>query len=659
MNSSSPLSFGEIEKIYDVPHSTLQRHVAHRLAGGDDAALRAGRPKSIGDGVLGKVVDDVRVFSDFGIGLTKFDLRALVSHHMAPQRMEPSEKPFLITKPTFNRWMNDHKDVVRFAMPRQVADDEFVRLTLGAVTGHFDMLRNLFDDHPVLEQEPGRVGNLDETSLENRHQSSAKYPVAQVKDANGEWSKPLNVVFGDNFTPRSTLTATTYADGSKGPALVVSKSSNELAGWEKSKVWKSFEDTLEGRFEMVASDKGVQKLNIFWDWFRGSVVCDRRKTFPTGPLLFILDQATVHLLTLKEKMALENEDVYLHFLPPGTTIWTQPNDSVIFGIFKKKFRLAKNFLMEAKKRVDVIINEDLMGVSHLPDGAPRREPDRTRGLGGGGAVVNLILARAAWAKVSQAAVKAAYEYTGIIPFNRDKVRDWIGSAVLLNPGAEKPAGSRSSVRLGAFVTASAAAEIINHWRDKKIGADEAIDQLLHAILDNPRTGWSRVVKMILTYKAQFAAKVEEASRSTKKRRRGAFQSSPESRARDVKKAKKQMSELQVQVAKDSAILSALTERLVEINVTLPETVARLDGARKAVKSFKSTGSVPQQSRKRKKAAVPTKSGLKKERDDLVGVRVSLNQEKRELVKKRGHLERSLKKARRELANLEEELNEED
>ena len=59
----------------------------------------------------------------------------------------------------------------------------------------FDILEEAFQAHSQLLEEPGRVGNLDETELESRHHAMPKHAVAQVLGEDGKWSDAVSVVF--------------------------------------------------------------------------------------------------------------------------------------------------------------------------------------------------------------------------------------------------------------------------------------------------------------------------------------------------------------------------------------------------------------------------------------------------------------------------------
>ena len=523
-NKGNDVNVANVVKAWGLKRSTLDRHIQLLRNNIDPSTRHVGPPRLINEVVEVEFFRTIRLMSRYGIACTKWMARTHMAHCCRLHHAGTSRADNPLAKNTFETWLKKNKDKIVFQKARNISEDEFLRATFPAVLKHFDSLGYLYTEYPLLLSERGRIMNIDETDLENRSSSQPQRVVMRVRDETGVLSDHVQVVMGDRRFPRASMLGAVCADGTRGPTLFCS---TKVANFpdDPNELYRSFEldpaTAPFGGIRMAHTQKGVMHQELFWQQFFEKLLPFQRSRFPLGPLLFIFDQATAHNLNISVYLRLQAlVDVLILFLPAGMTIWVQPLDQWIFGVFKRRLREMKNFLSTALQSPMHMLRADLSGVDALPLRMDTELPvqQRTRGLldSSNDHLTLIILAAYAWASTGvRAAVERSFAATGICPFNAEVWRGWTPSLQLdelngLQRAREE--ARRASPRLCAARQVETLRALLVAHDEGNHSPDEFLDAVLDELLRNPVTGWSRSHNMMVRMKVDFAARAARAGR---------------------------------------------------------------------------------------------------------------------------------------------------
>lgn len=415
------LSIRQLANICDVSRATLGRRVRMAQDGVVREVRRGCPPFKVSAWAVDQLVGQLSTLNQFGIGFNHSEvlsmLRALVEEERG-RSTDGRTRP--ISCNTLDAALKRNAHRIKFQKSRNLADNEVAKIDIKRVVQHYADLAGLVRRYPELASVAGRWVNLDESGLETRARDAPTENVAVVRGPDSRWVPAVRIVSGDYVYPHGCLLAATSADGRRLPSWLCSTSAVSLAQLVDYASKFSHPCSVFDGLEVVHTTSGAMLQSIFWDWFWRTLLSDARQRFPTGPLVFLMDNATQHRFRVGDFERLSHEpDVHVVFLPPNTAAFTQPNDVGPFGHFKSILRKIRQSVDLCKAMPNYGLTEDMLHTAiintQLDDVWTVEE--RTFGLGlndfyGFGLQVAL-----AWSKVSEAAIRHGYRESGIVPLN--------------------------------------------------------------------------------------------------------------------------------------------------------------------------------------------------------------------------------------------------
>ena len=298
---------------YKIPYTTLQNHSKGRYR---DYDTSFGREDSVSAEDEAALVDYLVYMAERGYPLTRKILKQYVieivkrsgNHNNMNLEKGPSDKwlrKFLKKNPKLSMRSPHGIDPGH----RTVGQDEFDRF--------YDLLE---DELKVINNDPSRIFNMDETGFSSRSKSNPSKVIAP-RGCRQAFSIKLNI------SGHVTLVATISADGRiLPPKIIFSSKSATVPDADNDELG------IPGDWVLVSTPTGfiVEDELVSWlvETFLPSIGCRR-------PVLLILDNHSTHL-TLRFLDLCKENNVRLLFLPSKTSLKLQPLDVGFFHIFKQR-----------------------------------------------------------------------------------------------------------------------------------------------------------------------------------------------------------------------------------------------------------------------------------------------------------------------------------
>jgi len=201
--------------------------------------------------------------------------------------------------------------------------------TVGKIEPYYHQVESLFKDYPILEKEPFRIFNFDESSLKCKESNPKVLGGKDMKDLF------VNRAYTNTSNNHTTIIASVSATGDKIPLSFVKKREHGF--------FEDEEYLLLGLLDnaFYQSDTGYSDTNITNLWFSGDFLPNARKYVesktnnPNDNLICLfMDSASCHICDkLMETAVLNN--VVIMSIPSNTSVNLQALDASIFGYFKR------------------------------------------------------------------------------------------------------------------------------------------------------------------------------------------------------------------------------------------------------------------------------------------------------------------------------------
>lgn len=300
----------------------------------------------------------------------------------------------------------------------------------------YEKLVSVYEEFPLLKEEPGRIINIDESPLEGRNtkQLKRKKKVAHKEFLDEQFYArllnptitwyPRSVGLKDNNCGHISLLGAVYGDGAPPPPPGFLFSGSVIQqSWFDTEYLSSpkLRDLFMNSYTR-ATQKGCITQEVFLHYIVKHVIHYARKRFPDGPLLILLDGPDTHQMTvtLAEKL-LEYEVIFLYF-PANMTCKLQPLDRSVFSEFKTAYRRGKQNLLRVKRCGRAIrLPDNIVGSDLEACDKTWSENERCQGLGIVNQHTEMTIAVAAWKKSSKKkTIKKTFKHTGIVPLDPEK-----------------------------------------------------------------------------------------------------------------------------------------------------------------------------------------------------------------------------------------------
>ncbi|XP_011270871.1 hypothetical protein CAOG_09158 [Capsaspora owczarzaki ATCC 30864] len=249
------------------------------------------------------------------------------------------------------------------------------------------LLKQLFDEHPLLVEEPGRISNMDETEITTR------FFAGRVICTPSSDTRSAVVQGGHQHSLGAHITGvfTICADGSSPPLPMIIFSKN-------NKIRSATADVGDNKAVFEVSPNGYMTKELFHKYLSSWEEAMRAK-YTTGPLLLVMDGSSTHQLSADVLARFLESDIHVLVLPAHTSTESQPLDRTVFGFFKTTLQTLYKQAIESK----AFENDDKMRVH---------------------------CALLAWDRVMRRkrCIRAGFRLTGIWPLDETLYKSWI-----LNP----------------------------------------------------------------------------------------------------------------------------------------------------------------------------------------------------------------------------------
>ena len=301
----------------------------------------------------------------------------------------------------------------------------------------YDKLGQVFDDHPILLQEPRRIANMDEKPL-----SAASEKVGGGKDK-VVYDKSVDFVPGmvtqalTSDVPHVTFVPTVLGDGTKLKSAYVLKVGSEgsefQARWLRPPHLPGFTPAWFAALFFAVTLSGYMTLELFKLLMMSHIIPQWRALVgPLGPLLLIMDYPDFHHLCPELTLFLITQGVMLWTLPHESSTLTQSLDVVAFGLLQKKLNKYYQLLagiagdshaylaMQGNK----IVRRNLTDEEHGKK-SPHQLSAAVRALGLDNKLdqrTHLFLTEQAWSEVTAEDIKLGFAKVGTIPFHPPTVQ---------------------------------------------------------------------------------------------------------------------------------------------------------------------------------------------------------------------------------------------
>lgn len=249
---------------------------------------------------------------------------------------------------------------IYFGTPNATSKARIDAHSVAVMSPYFASLQRTFTRHPILLQEPQRICALDESPL---HQQTQKIPASEkvAYDPKLQKNRPLRrSVIGDG-TSHVTLISAITADGGILPNGYVNKGKFLQMGDVSLPHPPSVTEKELDRLYSYRTASGFTTKVSFAIYIKEHVVVNLRVGSPTGPLLLLFDNPSVHDLFNEEGWGtwLHDNDIIIRQFPANTSTYLDPCDLTLFGALKKAMaslidltssvHVRKDLFLDAKK----------------------------------------------------------------------------------------------------------------------------------------------------------------------------------------------------------------------------------------------------------------------------------------------------------------------
>ncbi|CAB3251132.1 unnamed protein product [Arctia plantaginis] len=364
---ASRLTIHRASTLYGIPFLTLYS----RIKGTRGAIKKAkGRRTALAESIENVLATSIKTLAKWGFGLSRKEIFELVGHFVTKNDLQTPFKNGVPGEDWFLSFKKRHNLSIRKPEPLEFARKKSATDPFN-IYGYFNLLKKVLVELDI-ENKPGRIWNLDESSL------SIDPSKSRVVGEKGQSSSRVTSTSGKENT---TFVLACNAMGQRVPPLIIFKGKNM---WDQ---WKAPPDKEFSGTAYAATPNGWMETEVFKNYFKKSLVPalgDER------PALVIYDGHSTHVLLGLVKYALDQRITILK-LPAHTSDILQPLDVSVFKSYKQKWdqTIATWQRQHIGKKLPKSLFSQFLGET--------------------------------WTKVSDDVIKNGFKKAGIFPFDVDVV----------------------------------------------------------------------------------------------------------------------------------------------------------------------------------------------------------------------------------------------
>lgn len=298
---------------FKIPRSTLIAHLKGWKNRSVTRNKKPGRQVDLSEEVEKTLAEHIRTLNRWGFGLSRKEIIALVASYVKENNIKTRFKDGIPGKDWFIGFCRRNNFSCKKPIKRQTVRTEQTRPEV--VYGFFDLYEETVRQLGLLDK-PSQIFNLDETSL-----------CSDPSNTKVVSEKNKSVFRHTHGTGRSntSILFCISANGEKLPPFILYHAKHL---WD---IWMP--DGAYPNTGYAATKSGWMTEVAFCSWFENHFLKYAPKE---RPLLLIFDGHASHVSVKLIEIAMR-ENITLLKLPPHTTHFLQPLDSLPFGVFKKSW----------------------------------------------------------------------------------------------------------------------------------------------------------------------------------------------------------------------------------------------------------------------------------------------------------------------------------